>query len=756
MAEIGNFLSKEHLDYKEFGFKKLKDLMSALDAFTLEDRICQPGQPPYTVVKLPLHVQTRPNEATMPERTPQPALPEEVKCRAQEVIRQAFAGQPSIPMADVGNCLRKEGLEYKTLGYAKLRQFMEQLDGFTLEDTFPSPGAPAATMVHPEPGNKPGKEPHPEKSKGPRPAPGKKLPPKKPEQTKSEPGRAPHPGTPEGPRGPRPAHEQPYPEAPKPLHKAALPHGKGLLPVRERHAGSKLFEFAFLPMPRVNLLPMLSGLQGVPMDYLAERFERIVPTQTETAAWFDTGLTFRGVERPIYAYFERNLRPGALQPWFLVDFRENPAERLRPQLPRNEEGQGHGPKLFEFAYLAIPKVNTLNALCGTQVAPMEYLTRRFDQIVPTETPDAAWFDTGMVFAETGKPIYAFFEKNLRPGAVQPWFFVDFRENPAEGAEPQRLRRTLPGKALEAFAYMGVWNDTLRTLSEMALPENWDFLGGPSIPGKEKQLLHSYLCYTFYRLQMQHKISITKEEDFAAFNTGLVTPSYDEIYACFEKNRGGSSPWQLAGFCRAGERGLGKKLTEKFNPLPQAATYFEDLRDVLYETKLTPIVDYQHIIIDNLKRLPMSFVRVQCYDSPQALVLIDRIERTHNFYAKRQRISELALLIENDARLFNRLRNRVKDAVDLAVKRVRWNYKTAVPMFYPRGNTMSLLLPLCLNEDNHADVALVVQRVESGNYQGQTILTLAQAYLDARLVCRLDNDWLMAETVDQNDWEELDD
>ena len=227
-----------------------------------------------------------------------------------------------------------------------------------------------------------------------------------------------------------------------------------------------------------------------------------------------------------------------------------------------------------------------------------------------------------------------------------------------------------------------------------------------------------------------------------------------IYACFDRNQGGSSPWQLAGFCRAGERGLGKKLTEKFNPLPQAATYFENLKDVLYETTLTPIVDYQHIIIDNLKRLPLAFIRTQCYDSREAMALANRIERTDNPYAKRQLMGELVACIEENQTLFNRIRNRIKDAIELAVKRVNWNYKTAIPMFYPRGNTMSLLLPLCLNEDNRADVALVVQRMESGNYQGQTILTLPQAYLDARLVCRPDSDWLRVDTVGRP--EELDD
>ena len=60
--------------------------------------------------------------------------------------------------------------------------------------------------------------------------------------------------------------------------------------------------------------------------------------------------------------------------------------------------------------------------------------------------------------------------------------------------------------------------------------------------------------------------------------------------------------------------------------------------------------------------------------------------------------------------------------------------------------MSLMLPLSLQEDEKVDVAFVVQMTESGNYQGQTILTLAQAYLDARLLCRLNNEWLNTQTV----------
>lgn len=55
--------------------------------------------------------------------------------------------------------------------------------------------------------------------------------------------------------------------------------------------------------------------------------------------------------------------------------------------------------------------------------------------------------------------------------------------------------------------------------------------------------------------------------------------------------------------------------------------------------------------------------------------------------------------------------------------------------------MSMMLPLCLEDDDHIDAALVVKKNPSGSYQGQTVLQLDRAYLDARLVCKPYTDWL---------------
>ena len=91
-------------------------------------------------------------------------------------------------------------------------------------------------------------------------------------------------------------------------------------------------------------------------------------------------------------------------------------------------------------------------------------------------------------------------------------------------------------------------------------------------------------------------------------------------------------------------------------------------------------------------------------------------------------------------------NRMEDALDLALKRVRLHDKTAIPQYYPTLDQMSLLLPLALVSDEETDLALVVEKTRSGNYLGHTVLPLDWAYNNARLVCRPLSDWLSPERI----------
>ena len=91
-------------------------------------------------------------------------------------------------------------------------------------------------------------------------------------------------------------------------------------------------------------------------------------------------------------------------------------------------------------------------------------------------------------------------------------------------------------------------------------------------------------------------------------------------------------------------------------------------------------------------------------------------------------------------------NRVRDALDVSIKRVSWNFKTAIPQYYPPAKKLQLLLPLCLVSDDVVDVALAVERTVSGNYLAYTVLPLNWAYKNARLICRPDSDWLAPEQI----------
>lgn len=295
-------------------------------------------------------------------------------------------------------------------------------------------------------------------------------------------------------------------------------------------------------------------------------------------------------------------------------------------------------------------------------------------------------------------------------------------------------RTVPGRALETWAALD-WGDVLEKLSDLALDETWSFDGG-----RDRSILKSYLSYTFYRLQQEGKVLEDAEHGMAAFNTGLVTNTYEPIYACFSPTHA-ERAWRFSGFCRAGSRGLGKELVRTFRPLPQKARYFERKEDLLFDASREPQLDYDHILIDNVDRLPQGLLEEELRSSPEAADALAEARRMHAETGRRDAFDALRDIMEADSRLERRLIRRLDDAVDVARKRADWNYRTAVPCFFPSRSCMSLLLPLDFNEDGTPDVALVLELTESGTYLGQTILTMRMAYNNARLVCRPDSDWL---------------
>lgn len=320
----------------------------------------------------------------------------------------------------------------------------------------------------------------------------------------------------------------------------------------------------------------------------------------------------------------------------------------------------------------------------------------------------------------------------------PVTFVKLRQTPIKVERKDYTKS--PKNALTNWAYLKHYQTTIKRLKEFALDERWFYRNqNPEFP---YPILSNYLHYTFYRL-LQEKGKILQCHDYSAFNTGLVDKRYEPIFALFEKNTYNTQEWKLEDFCIPGEGFAGKELVRNFKYMPERAQYFVNVSDMLYDPRSgEPELDMKHIILDNAGRLPLNFLSDNrpadfSLKNPDLLVVSERLDYYKN----------LAVAIEKDTKTYRNISNRVKDSIKLAVKRIQWNFKTAIPMYYPAMNTISLLLPLSIMDDDIVDVTLVVEKTKSDNYIGHTILPLNWAYSNARLVARPDSDWLVAEEIE---------
>jgi hypothetical protein len=285
--------------------------------------------------------------------------------------------------------------------------------------------------------------------------------------------------------------------------------------------------------------------------------------------------------------------------------------------------------------------------------------------------------------------------------------------------------------------MTVLNEKVSELAAIALPENWYF--GSQPPAEfAYPILKSYLRYTFIRLQHEAKVICSRDNQYRTFNTGLLDTLLRPIYALLSRPSSGpgNCQWNLA-FCIAGEGFAGKTLVAHFTELPIAANYLADADQCVYHLAAgAPQVDWQHVVKDNMARLPLAFlVRYAPAGftprSTQGLTTPEFFEYKRAFVAA----------LEADPAGYRNIVRTLEASLERTLKRIQINYKTAVPTYYPKINSIDLLLPMCLVDENTVDLALVVRREPSGQYMGHTVLTMRQAYNNARLICKLDEHWL---------------
>lgn len=245
-------------------------------------------------------------------------------------------------------------------------------------------------------------------------------------------------------------------------------------------------------------------------------------------------------------------------------------------------------------------------------------------------------------------------------------------------------------SLFKFSWFPDFAQSIEELKDLAMAENWDYSSNPT--GKHP-ILVNYIHHTFEKVENENKIE--KEGEFCCFNTGLVTENQEEIFGYFQLNKrpGTTIPYYFIGWRKSSHRDL-----SKFSKLADTATYIANSTDLIYDVSLELRVNIDHIIQDNKTRFPEPFNTMDNY----------------------------------------LLSNILQGTIEDAKKRVRRNYKTAIPQYY-KGK-LQLLLPLCLQSKANADLALVIEK-ENGIYRASTCLTLDMAINNARLIAKPDDEWL---------------
>ncbi len=310
-----------------------------------------------------------------------------------------------------------------------------------------------------------------------------------------------------------------------------------------------------------------------------------------------------------------------------------------------------------------------------------------------------------------------------------------------------------------------WEDVYTCISNQTLEEKWSF-------GErdDYSILRNYLNYIFAHQWSNGAIGFSKDQKYAAFNTGLPDKStYKYIYAFYEKIEHPADrhplvftpQYRLKNFVLSDRGGDGKTLKINIHPLPPPPQFFEARSATVWELDFNdnnqptmPGFDDTHILIQRCDRLPLEFYRRASYSSERFQNILNsetndgqKFKEIRDFLRPVYDSKDKA--DDEITQVYQELYDMLDRVISKAIRRLSWNWRAVVPCYNPEREEPCFLLPVSFCDANRPDRAMIASMHEIDGevvYHIHTVLPLEWAYLDARLVCRPESEWLAADTI----------
>lgn len=309
-----------------------------------------------------------------------------------------------------------------------------------------------------------------------------------------------------------------------------------------------------------------------------------------------------------------------------------------------------------------------------------------------------------------------------------------------------------------------WDSIYFQIVNQTLDERWSF-GTRGDYG----ILRNYLIYTFAHQWKTSAVGFSKDKKYAAFNTGLPDRNtFKYIYAFFEEINNSSqiqthplhiSPkYRFKSFAISGRGGDGKTLKANML-LPNPPQYFAARSSTVWELDFNdnnqvtmPGYDDIHILIQRCDRLPLDFYRYHAFGSERLRNILDSDMENAQKYRE---IREFFMpIVDNEpdpevTQVYRLLVDALDNVISVAIKKLSWNWRAVVPCYNPEREESCFLLPVSFCDSAKPDRAMIASAHEVDGemiYAIHTVISLEWAYLDARLVCRPESEWLAADSI----------